>query len=98
MRVIARRTLKDFWEAGHADAEQPWKAWFAEVSRANWTSMADIKARYRHASIVDAERVVFNICGNKYRLVAKIWFPGQAVWVKFLGTHREYDELDVGSL
>lgn len=98
MRVIARRTLKDFWEAGHADAEQPLKAWFAEVSRANWTSMADIKARYRHASVVDAERVVFNIGGNKYRLVAKIWFSGQAVWVKFVGTHREYDDLDVGSL
>lgn len=98
MRVIARRTLKDFWEAGHADAEQPLKAWYAEVGRASWASMADIKARYRHASVVDAERVVFNIGGNKYRLVAKIWFSGQAVFVKFLGTHREYDRLDVGSL
>lgn len=98
MRVIARRTLKNFWEAGHADAEQPLKAWFAEVSHASWTSMADVKARYRHASVVDSERVVFNIGGNKYRLVAKIWFPSQAIWVKFLGTHSEYDELDVGSL
>jgi mRNA interferase HigB len=98
MRVIARRTLKDFWEDGHPDAEQPLKAWFAEVSRAVWSSMADVKALYRHASVVDSERVVFNIAGNKYRLVAKVWFAGQAVWVKFVGTHLEYDGIDVGSL
>ncbi|MBM4394444.1 MAG: type II toxin-antitoxin system HigB family toxin [Deltaproteobacteria bacterium] len=98
MRVIARRTLKEFWEAGHPDAEQPLKAWFVEVSRASWASMADVKALYRHASVIDAERVVFNIGGNKYRLVAKVWFAGQAVWVKFVGTHREYDGIDVGSL
>jgi len=98
MRVIARRTLKEFWEAGHADAEQPLKAWFAEVSRANWRSMVDVKAVYRHVSVIDGERVVFNIGGNKYRLVAKIWFAGQAVWGKFGGTHHEYDGLDVGSL
>jgi mRNA interferase HigB len=98
MRVIARRTLKDFWEDGHSDAEQPLKAWFAEVSRAAWSSMADVKALFRHASVIDSERVVFNIAGNKYRLVAKVWFAGQAVWVKFVGTHREYDGIDVGSL
>jgi len=98
MRIIARKTLRDFWEAGHADAEQPLKAWFAEVERANWATMADIKARYAHASIVDAERVVFNIGGNKYRLVAKLWFPGRTVWVKFVGTHAQYDVLDVRSL
>ena len=98
MRIIARRTLKEFWEAGHADSEQPLNAWFAEVSRATWTSMADIKARFPHASIIDRERVVFDIGGNKYRMVAKLWFPGQTVWVKFIGTHREYDDLDMGSL
>ena len=95
MRVVARRTLKEFWEAGHADAEQPLRAWLAEVSRSEWGSMADIKARYRHASIIDTERVVFNIGGNKYRLVVKVWFPGQTIWVKFVGTHRVYDDLDV---
>jgi mRNA interferase HigB len=98
MRIIARKTLKDFWEAGHADAEQPLKAWFAEAEQANWTSMADIKARYAHASVIDGERVVFNIGGNKYRLVAKLWFPGRAVWIKFVGTHAEYDALDVRAL
>ena len=98
MRVISRKTLKDFWEAGHADAEQPLKAWFAEVSRATWASPADIKARYPHASVIDRERVVFNIGGNKYRLVVKVWFPSRSVWIKFVGTHAQYDELDVGSL
>ncbi len=98
MRIIARKTLKDFWEAGHLDSEQPLKAWFAEVEAADWATMADIKARYAHASVVDAERVVFNIGGNKYRLVVKIWFPGRTVWVKFLGTHAEYDSLDVKAL
>ena len=98
MRIIARKTLQDFWETGHADAEQPLRAWFAEVSRASWQTMADIRLRYPHASIIDAERVVFNIGGNKYRLVAKVWFTGQAVYVKFVGTHRAYDDVDVTKL
>ena len=65
MRIIARNTLRSFWEAGHADAEQPLKAWFAEVSAADWGSMMDIKARHAHASVIDAERVVFNICSHR---------------------------------
>jgi mRNA interferase HigB len=98
VRIISRRPLRDFWSAGHADAEEPLKAWFAEVSKAVWKSMADIKKRYPHASVIDAERVVFNIGGDKYRLVAKLWFPGQAVRIKFVGTHRQYDDIDVAKL
>lgn len=98
MRIIARKTLKDFWEAGHADAEQPLKAWFAEVERADWATMSEIKARFAHASVIDSLRVVFNVGGNKYRLVARIWFPGRTVWVKFVGTHAEYSGLDVRSI
>jgi mRNA interferase HigB len=98
VRVISRRTLRDFWKAGHADAEQPLKAWFAEVSRAAWRSMAEIKRRYASASVIDAERVVFNIGGNKYRLVVKVWLPGQVVWVKFIGTHEQYGRIDVKEL
>ncbi len=98
MRIISRRTLREFWEAGYADAEGPLRAWYAEVNAASWTSMADIKRRYSHASVVDAERVVFNIAGNNYRLVVKLWFPAQAVYVKFVGTHAEYDRLDVSAL
>ena len=60
--------------------------------------MSDVKRRYPKASVVDAERVVFDVGGNKYRIVAKLWFPGQALWIKFVGTHREYDDLDVNSL
>lgn len=98
MRVIARRTLRDFWEAGHRDAEQPLRAWFAEASAATWKTMAELKRRYATASVIDAERVVFNIGGNKYRLIVKVWFGGQAVFVKFVGTHREYDDVDVRKL
>ena len=97
MRIIARRTLKDFWRRHH-DAEEPLKAWFAEASHATWASMNDIKKRYAHASVINSETVVFNIAGNKYRLVAKIWFAGHVVWIKFIGTHGAYDEIDVSSL
>lgn len=98
LRVIARSTLRDFWEAGHADAEQPLRAWFSEARTATWAGMADIKLRYPHASVVDAERVVFNIGGNKYRLVVKVWFAGQTIFIKFIGTHAEYDRVDIRSL
>ena len=96
MRVIARKTLREFWET-HPDAEGPLTAWFAEA-KATWRSMADVRKRYATASIVDAERVVFNIGGNKYRLVVKLWFPGQAVFIKFVGTHKEYDAINVAKV
>ena len=95
MRIIARKTLKDFWEAGHAGAEQPLKAWFAEVERADWLAMADIKARYAHASVIDSERVVFNIGGNKYRLVVAVKYPARIVFIRFVGSHAEYDRVNV---
>ena len=99
MRIISRKTLKEFWESkGREDAEQPLKAWFAEASAATWSKMADIKERYPHASIVDRERVVFNIGGNKYRLVVKVWLPARALFIKFIGTHADYDAIDVASL
>ena len=98
MRVIAFSTLRDFWQQGHASAEGPLKAWYSEAKAALWDSPADIKARYAHASIVDGETVVFNIHGNAYRLVVKVWFEGKIVWVKFIGTHAQYDKIDVGEL
>jgi mRNA interferase HigB len=100
MRIIARKTLCDFWRK-HPDAEGPLKAWFAEASRAAWRTMhatIDIKRQYATASVVDSERVVFNVGGNKYRLVVKVWFGGKAVWIKFIGTHRSYDQIDVKDL
>ena len=97
MRIIARNTLRDFWKR-HAEAEGPLKAWFAEASKVTWRSMADIKRAYAAASIVDSERVVFNVGGNKFRLVVKLWFPGQTAWIKFIGTHKGYDRIDVKKL
>ena len=82
-RWIARSTLQAYWQTGHPEAEQPLRAWHAEVVAANWNSMADINSRYAQASIIGAERFVFNIGGNKFRLVAKVWFAGQAAFIKF---------------
>jgi len=70
------------------------KAWFAEVEASSWSSPADIKDRYRSASILGDQRVVFNICGNKYRLVVKISYKNGVVLIRFIGTHKEYDAIN----
>ncbi|NMG55923.1 type II toxin-antitoxin system HigB family toxin [Aromatoleum aromaticum] len=93
MRVIAVSTLRDFWRL-HPDAEQPLKAWFEEAAKASWTQPSDIRAQYRSASILKNRRVVFNIKGNDYRLIVAIAYRLQVVYVKFVGTHKEYDEVD----
>lgn len=97
MRIIAQRTLREFWQR-HADAESALRAWYLEATQATWSSMAEVKRRYPHASVIDRERVVFNIAGNRYRLAVKLWFPGQMIWIKFIGTHRQYDDIDVTKL
>jgi len=93
MRVIAVSTLRTFWKR-HPDAEQPLKAWFEEATNASWSQPSDIKERYRSASILKNRRVVFNIRGNDYRLVVAIAYKVQVVYVKFVGTHKEYDAVD----
>lgn len=93
MRIVARKALKDYWE-DHPDAEEPLKAWFKETKGAKWETPADIKILYRHASILKNGRAVFNIAGNKYRLVVKINYAVGIVYVRFLGTHEEYDKID----
>jgi mRNA interferase HigB len=93
MRVIAVPTLRSFWKK-HPDAEQALKAWYDEVSHAQWKQPADIKAHYRHASVLKNRRVVFNIKGNDYRLVVALSYKLQIVYVKFVGTHRQYDAVD----
>lgn len=96
MRVISRSALKAHWEMpGRDDSEQPLKAWFAEANHAKWTKPADIKAAYGTASFVGDNRVVFNIGGNKYRLVVHVNYELGIVNVKFVGTHDEYDQIDV---
>jgi mRNA interferase HigB len=100
MRIIARRTLRQFVEslAGQKDqsaVKAALDAWFDEVSKAEWTSSADVKRLYATASIVSAERIVFNIKGNDYRLVVAVDFEKAIVWIKWIGTHKAYDRIDV---
>jgi len=96
MRIIAKRTLREFWEEpAHRDAEQPLKAWYAEAKNATWRTPADIKEKYGNASIVGNNRVVFNIAGNKYRLVIEFHYNRGIGYVRFIGTHEEYDRIAV---
>jgi mRNA interferase HigB len=97
MRVIAISTLRQFWEK-HPDAEQPIKAWVDEADKAQWSQPADIKAQYRSASILKNRRVVFNIKGNDYRLIVAVAFKLGIVYVKFIGTHAEYDKIDAETI
>jgi mRNA interferase HigB len=97
MRIIAKRTLREFWESvpQHTDSEEPLKAWYREAKQAIWLTPADVKAQYCNASILKNNRTVFNIAGNKYRLVVEINYPAQIIFIRFIGTHQEYDKIDV---
>jgi mRNA interferase HigB len=96
MRIIAVSTLREFWSRpGRHDAEQPLRAWVHIVRAADWSKPTDVKRMFRSADIVGGERVVFNIGGNKYRLVAAVHYRGKRIYVRFIGTHREYDGIDV---
>lgn len=97
MRVVAISYLRLFWEAD-PNAEQHLKSWVDEVKKATWNQPADIKAQYRNVSILKNRRAVFNIKGNDYRLVASVAYHYQAVYVKFIGTHAEYDLIDAETI
>ena len=97
MRIIARRTLRAYWEE-HPDAEQPLRAWYHEAARAQWETPGEIKSVYRNASIVSNNRVVFNIKGNDYRLVEAIRYDLQIVFIRFIGSHTEYDKIDATTI
>lgn len=97
MRVIVRKLLSDYWKK-EPPSEDALKAWFAEAQNAEWTQPADIQKLYRNASILKDCRVVFNICGNKYRLVVRINYNYKVVYIRFIGTHKEYDAIDVGTI
>ncbi len=96
MRIIARKTLVEFWER-YPEAEMPLRAWFAEVSRAEWRNFADVKRAFNSVDRV-GERLVFNIGGNKFRLVARVDFQRHGVLIRFVGTHRHYDRIDAGTV
>lgn len=94
MRVISRGTLRDFWlSPGRQDAEEPLEAWYAQAKAAAWTSWAGVKADFPTADWVGGSRVVFNIGGNKYRLIVKMEFEKQLIFIRFIGTHKEYDSI-----
>ena len=93
MRVIAKKTLRDFW-GKHPDCEQQLKAWYQEAEDAKWKVPNDIKRDYPSASFLADNRVVFNIKGNHYRLIVKLNYSYGMVWIRFVGTHAEYDKID----
>ena len=99
MRIISRRTLREFAASresrkDYSGLKSALDAWFAEVSRADWKTTADVKRLYATASIVSADRIVFNIKGNDYRLIVATDFEKGIVWIKWIGTHRDYDDID----
>lgn len=97
MKVIAVGTLRDFWSR-HPDAEQPLKAWYDEAKHAVWRTPQDVRQRYASASFVGHNRVVFNIKGNDYRLIVAVAYRFQAIYIKFIGTHTEYDRVDAATV
>ncbi len=98
MRVIAlTRRLREFWDR-HPSAETPLCSWYADAHRADWASPADIKAAYRSASFLPGNRVVFNIKGNDYRLVTAIHYNRRMMFIRFIGTHKEYDRIDAAAI
>ncbi len=92
MHIIALKRLKEFWEK-HADIEEPLKAWHHHVAHAQWNSPTDIKSDYGNASFLANDRVVFDIKGGNYRLIVKLQYESQTVYIRFIGTHQEYDRL-----
>lgn len=97
MRILSRSALRSFWEL-HPDAEAALKAWYYEASHANWQSPADVKAAHSNASIVANNRVIFNIKGNTYRLIVAIRYDIGIIFIRFIGTHTEYDKVNVETI
>ena len=97
MSIIAVRTLREFWER-HADAEQPLKAWYHEAQTSNWSTPAEIKQLYPRADILPGNRIVFDIKGNTYRLVVKFHYDRGIGYIRFVGTHTEYDKIDATTI
>jgi mRNA interferase HigB len=100
VRILSKRTLREFWESSpkYTDAEDPLKSWYREAKQASWLNPADVKEQYRNASILKNNRTVFNIAGNKYRLVVEINYALQIIFIRFVGTHQDYDAVDVETI
>lgn len=99
MRIISKKTLKDFYEnPSYSDSKSALEAWHREVLKLDWNNPNEIKAMYRSASVIGDEKVVFNIAGNKYRLIVKINYHAKIVFIKFVGTHKQYDKINIEEL
>lgn len=97
MRVIAKKILREFWEI-HSDCEQQLKSWYQEADKATWKNHNELKIDFPSASILNNNRVCFNIKGNNYRLIVKTNFNYQMMWIRFIGTHAEYDKIDANKI
>ncbi len=95
--MIAKRTLRDFW-AKHSDCEQQLTAWYRETEKSEFMNLNELKKEYPSASILKDNRIVFNIKGNKYRLIVKFNFDYQICWIRFVGTHAEYDKINANEI
>jgi len=93
MRIVSKRTLKEFWEK-HEDVEQALLSWYKIVKAAKWNNFNEVKQQFRSCKVLGNDRVIFKIKGNKYRLVVKITFRNQSVWIRFVGSHSDYDSID----
>jgi mRNA interferase HigB len=94
MRIVAKRALREFWEQ-FPETQEPLLAWYREVEKEDWDGPAKVKEKYRSASIIKGSRVVFPIKGNDYRLVVKVNYPYRMIYIRFVGTHAEYDKINV---
>lgn len=97
IRILSKSTLRDFWEK-HSDSEQYLKTWYDTAMNSDWKTPADVKRTYVNASILKGNRIVFNIKGNSYRLIAKFNFEKQWIFIRFIGTHNEYDKIDANMI
>ncbi len=97
MNIVAFRTLRAFYEK-HWDCEQQLKTWYKEATKANWKSPEDVKDIFASASIIADNRMVFNIKGNKYRLIVKFNYKYGWAWIRFIGTHAEYDRINAKTI
>jgi mRNA interferase HigB len=96
--IFSKSTLREFWEAGHAEVKDPLLTWHDVVSRASWMVPSDVKQRYPSASFLNDNRVIFNLKGNKYRLITDIDYARQRLFIRFVGTHAEYDRIDAKTI
>lgn len=97
VRIVSKKTLKDYYNK-HKETKSQLEAWYYEAKNSNWNNPVEIKEKFRTASIIGDNKVVFNIKGNKYRLVTKINYRMKTVYIKFIGTHKEYDKINVEDL